>query len=114
MSTKINFLGPATAGWDGVFHAKGWGSKSARPPSKVCFPWVFEGRNLRCPENVAGMSWTPGGVQEVHAKKFVLFFSQDTFDHDKGQKPAISRRRLHWIYLNFLQWIFSFLSRFCL
>ena len=26
-------------GW-GVFHAKGWGSKSLCPPSKVCFPWV--------------------------------------------------------------------------
>ena len=24
---------------------------------------------------------------------------QDTFDHDKGQKSAISGRRLHWIFL---------------
>ena len=29
-------------------------------------------------------------------------------DHDKGQKSAISGRHLH-----FLQWIFSFFSRFC-
>ena len=32
--------------------------------------------------------------------------AQDTFDHDKGQKSAISGRRLHWIFLIFLQWIF--------
>ena len=30
---------------------------------------------------------------------------QDTFDHHKGQESAISGRRLHWIFLNFLQWI---------
>ena len=33
-------------------------------------------------------------------------FNQGTFDHDKGQKSAFSGRRLHWIFLNFLQWIF--------
>ena len=37
--------------------------------------------------------------------------SQDTFDHDKGQKAAISGRRLHWIILDFLQLIFSLFSR---
>ena len=35
---------------------------------------------------------------------------QDLFDHDKGQKSAILGRRLHWMFSNFLQWIFfSFL-----
>ena len=28
--------------------------------------------------------------------KSSLYKSQDTFDHDKGQKSAISGRRLHW------------------
>ena len=31
-----------------------------------------------------------------------VFTYQDTFDHDKGQKSAISGRCLHWILLNFL------------
>ena len=30
-------------------------------------------------------------------------FRQHTFHHDKGQKSAISGRRLHWIFLKFLQ-----------
>ena len=37
------------------------------------------------------------------------------FDHDKGQKSAILGYRLHWIVLNFLQWIvFLFLQVYCL
>ena len=42
-----------------------------------------------------------------------FLIDQDVFDHDKGQKSAISGRRLHWI-LNFLQLIFPILSRFFL
>ena len=38
-SIKNNFLGPLIVGW-GPSHAKGWGSKSSFPPSKVCFPWL--------------------------------------------------------------------------
>ena len=38
-------------------------------------------------------SW---GVRKVSAKKFGRIFSQNTLDHDKGQKSAISGRRLHW------------------
>ena len=30
------------------------------------------------------------------------------FDHDKGQKSALSGRRLPWILLNLLQWISLF------
>ena len=37
---------------------------------------------------------------------------QKSFDHDKVQKLAISGRCLHWMFLNFLQWIFSLFSRF--
>ena len=32
-------------------------------------------------------------------------YSQDTFDHDKRQKSAISERHLHWIFLRFFHWI---------
>ena len=37
---------------------------------------------------------------------------QDTFDHDKGQKSAISGRRLHWISQIFSSRCFPFFSRF--
>ena len=33
---------------------------------------------------------------------------KDAFDHDKGQKSAISGCRLRRIFSNFLQWIFPF------
>ena len=47
-----------------------------------------------------------GGFQEGEG--------QDAFDHDKEQKSAISGRRLHWIFSNFLQWIlFPFLQVYC-
>ena len=58
----------------GVFHAKGWGSKSSCPPSKVCLSLGFEERNLGRPGTFAGMSRTFGGVQKVCAKKFVRIF----------------------------------------
>ena len=35
-STQTNFLVWIPLGGVGVFHAKGWGSKSSFPPSKVC------------------------------------------------------------------------------
>ena len=68
-STKINFLSLETAGWVGVFHAKGWGSKSSRPHSKVCdclSSLGFVRRNLGCSGNFVGMSRTLGMF-----KKFV-------------------------------------------
>ena len=60
----INLLGPETARWFRVFHAKGWWPKNSWPPSKVRLPWVFEEKNLRCPGNFAGMSRTPAGAQK--------------------------------------------------
>ena len=36
-----------------------------------------------------------------------VLFSQDTFDHNKGQKSAISVRHLRLFFLYFLQRIFS-------
>ena len=38
--------------------------------------------------------------------------SWDAFDHDKGQKSAISGCHLHWTFLNFLHWIWSLFSSF--
>ena len=32
---------------------------------------------------------------------YSLGFAQDTFDHDRRQKSAISGRRLHWIFFEF-------------
>ena len=38
---------------------------------------------------------------------FAFCDCQDKFDHNKGQKSAISGHRFHWIvYLNFLRWMF--------
>ena len=39
----------------------------------------------------------------------ILF--QDALDHDKGQKSAISARRLHWIFLIFSSGLIFFFSR---
>ena len=39
---------------------------------------------------------------------------QDTFDHDKGQKSAISGSFLNWIFLISSSGFFSFFSRFSL
>ena len=32
----------------------------------------------------------------IRKRSMVILVGQDTFDHDKGQKSAISGRRLHW------------------
>ena len=42
------------------------------PSLESLFSLGFEGRSLGCPENFAGMSPTPGSVQEVVHNKFVL------------------------------------------
>ena len=46
--------------------------------------------------------------------KIIAYDSQDTFDHAKRQKSAISGRRLHWIFWKLLQSIcFPFLQVLC-
>ena len=45
-------------------------------------------------------------------KKGTESFSGPVSDHDEGHKSVTSGRHLHWIFLNFIQWIFSFFSRF--
>ena len=58
----------------------GWGSSTRRgvekfvPSLESLSSLGFEGRSLGCPGNLAGMSRTPGDVQRVCAKKFVLIF----------------------------------------
>ena len=41
---------------------------------------------------------------------YCVLYDQDTSDHDKRQKPAISGNCLHWNFLNILQWIFALSS----
>ena len=41
----------------------------------LCFSLGFEGGNLGCPGNLAGMSRTPGAVQKVCAKNICAHFS---------------------------------------
>ena len=59
----------------GVFHAKGWWSKSSCPSLESLSCSGFEGRNLGCPGNFARMSRTDGGVQTACAKKGRAHFS---------------------------------------
>ena len=66
-------------GW-GSSTRKGWWPKSSGSHSKVCRPWVSKRGG-----NLAGMSWTPGGVQKVCAKKsscafFVPYLSRAIAD----------------------------------
>ena len=62
----------------------GWGSSTRRGGGRKVRASLeslsslgFEGRNLECPGNFAGMSRIPGGVQKVCAKKisFCAFFA---------------------------------------
>ena len=59
----------------GGLPSKGGGRIVRALPRKFVFLLGFEGRNLGCPRNFAGMSRTPEGVQKVCAKKFVLFLT---------------------------------------
>ena len=57
---------------------------------------------------VSFLQWSFSLAVDNFAFQLSFFtYSQDSFDHDKGQKSAISGRRLHRIFLNFLQWIFG-------
>ena len=84
MSTKINFWVRRPPGGVGVFHAKGWESKSSRPPSKVCLPWVSKGGTWD-PGNFARMSQTPGCVQKVCAKNVCAHFWAQLFKAQLGE-----------------------------
>ena len=61
---RLTFWARRLPGGVGAFHAKGWGSK-VRALLQKSVSLKFEGGNLRCPGNLAGMSRTYGGVQKV-------------------------------------------------
>ena len=63
-STKINFLGPETAGWGRGLPCEGVVVEKFESLSSL----GLEGRNLGCPGTFAGISRTLGGVQKVCAK----------------------------------------------
>ena len=54
---------------------EGVGVKKFLPSLESMSSLGFEGRNLVCPGNLAGMSRTPGGVQKVCANKLCAHFS---------------------------------------
>ena len=72
---KIKFLGPDTARWGGGLPREGVVAESFVPSVESLSSLGFEGRSLGCPEILAGMSRTPGGVQKVCAKKVRAHFS---------------------------------------
>ena len=77
-STEINLLGPETAVWGGGLPREGGGGVEKFVPSLESLSLGFEGRNLGCPGNFAGMSRIRGGVQKVCAKKVCVHFSAPT------------------------------------
>ena len=73
-STKINFLGAETAWWGGGLPRERVVAEKFVLSLESLSSLGFEERNLGCPGNFAGMSRTPGGVQEVCAKKICAHF----------------------------------------
>ena len=69
----------------GVFHAKGWGSKTSCPPSKVCLPWVSKRGIWDIPGILPGCPGPLGVFKKFVQKKFVLIFrSSSRFDSWKS------------------------------
>ena len=54
-------------------HAKGWWSKKFVPSLESLSSLGFEGRNLGCPGNFAGMSRTPQGVEKCEVVYFLAY-----------------------------------------
>ena len=73
-STKINFLGPETAGWGGGLPLEGVVVEKFVPSLESLSSLGFEGRSLGCPGKSAGMLRTPRGVQKVCAKEACAHF----------------------------------------
>ena len=80
-STKINFLDLETARWGGGLPREGVVAEKFVPSLESLSSLGFEERNLGCPENFAGISRTPGGVQKVWAKKVRANFSFPNESH---------------------------------
>ena len=77
----------------GVLHAKGWGSKSSCPPSKVRLPWVSKGGTWDVPGILRGCPEPLGVFKKFLQKKVCAHFSA----------PKICNftrwHHIHWILL---------------
>ena len=58
----------------GVFHGKGWWSKSSCPPSKVCLPWVWKRGTWDVPGILLGCPGCLGVFKKFVQRKFVCIF----------------------------------------
>ena len=74
-STKINFLAPETARWGGGLPREGVVAEKFVLSLESLSSLGFRRDESGCPENSAGMSWTPGSVQKVHAENVRAHFS---------------------------------------
>ena len=73
-STKINFLGPETAGWGGGLPREGVVVGKFVPSLESLCSFGLAGRSQGCPGKFAGMSRTLGALQKVCAKKVRAHF----------------------------------------
>ena len=98
--------GEESFGWKDAKTWSHWARVSCMPRSHLigfswwfrCYAWRSRGRGWR--------------RQPTPTTGRLLLKHQGAFDHDKGQKSAISGRRLHWIFWIFSSGCFSFFSRF--
>ena len=70
--------------------------------------------SARCASEECHGAWWEQKGEELGLRQWrgklagnIVLKIQDALNHDKGQKSAISGRRVHCIVLNFLQWNFS-------
>ena len=71
---RLTFWARRLPGWMGVFHAKGRGSKSSCPPSKVSFPWASRKGSWDVPGILPGCPGPLGVFTKLVHKKFVRIF----------------------------------------
>ena len=72
---RLTFWVRRPPGGVGVFHAKGWGSKSSCPPSKVCLPWVSNGGIWDIPGFLPGCPGPLAVFEKFVQKKVRAHFS---------------------------------------
>ena len=72
---RLTFWVRRPPGGVGVFHEKGWWSKTSCSPSKLRLPWVSKRGIWDVPEILPGCPGKIGGVQKVCAKKVRAHFS---------------------------------------
>ena len=93
-STKINFWGPETARWGGGLPREGVVAEKFALSLKSLSSLGFEGRNLGCPENFAGMSRTRGVFKKfVHFSFPTIQKRQQSRKFGENQRGTAGRRR---------------------